>query len=160
VAVNGMTNILATSDTPGHSNFINGNTDLSIRDWRNDNNRNRWAAIPQGPCPAGWHVPTISEWMAEVSISLSGGTATSGGMTDRNTAYSQLKLTATGYRRGIGPSVGQLSAVASIGYYWSTTDQINLDGYSDVGDCEVASSYVQRSDQNKAVALCVRCLKN
>jgi uncharacterized protein (TIGR02145 family) len=157
-AVNGITNVLATSDNPGHSNWIDA-TGTFARDWRSDNNSNRWATIQQGPCPTGWHVPTIDEWLAEMSIDY-GGTASSGGMTEWNTAYSKLKLTVAGLRRSVGSAAGQLATVGSRGFYWSTTDQMNLDDYTDVSDFDFTSSYVQRSFQNKGAALCVRCLIN
>lgn len=159
VPVNGMTNVLATADNPGHSNFIDGTASTS-GDWRSDNNSNRWATIPQGPCPAGWHVPTIDEWKAEISNTVFGGTAVSGGMTDRNTAYSQLKLTASGYRSGDGSNAGQVRRGGSTGFYWSSTDHIGGPGYTDVIDLEVGSGFAQAALQNKATGLCVRCLIN
>jgi len=160
VAVNGMTTVLATSDSPGHNNFIDGTTDLSKRDWRSDNNSNRWATNPQGPCPAGWHVPTLSEWMAEVANTGSGGTATSGGITNRITAYSQLKLTAAGFRRGLGSAAGQLAGVSITGIYWSTTDQMSADTWTWVRPLEFTSDYSAATFQYKAMGLCVRCLIN
>jgi uncharacterized protein (TIGR02145 family) len=163
-AVNGMTNVIATSDTPGHNNFIDPTSAVSPSgnpsyDWRSDNNRNRWATNPQGPCPAGWHVPTIAEWMAEVSnTGGGGGTATSGGITDRNTAHSQLKITASGRRREFG-SIGGFSQAGIIGIYWSTTDESGSD-YSDVLTFECASSYVQTGYRGKGAAAPVRCIRD
>lgn len=152
--VNGMTSILATSDNPGHNNFIDA-TASSVKDWRDDNNSNRWATIPQGPCPAGWHVPTESQWAAETSNTQTGGTAISGGMIDRNTAYSQLKLTSAGYRYGYGSTAGQLNRTGSQGFYWSSTG-------SSSGSIpfQAASSYVQIINNQKSLGCCVRCIKD
>jgi uncharacterized protein (TIGR02145 family) len=163
-AVNGMTDVLATSDTPGHNMFINAKgTDGTTYDWRSDNNSNRWVINPQGPCPAGWHVPTIAEWMAEVSITLQmGGTATSGGITDRNTAYNQLKITASGRRRDFG-SIGGFASVGNIGFYWSHTDMEQDGGgyfYTNVRTFACASSYAAENMHGKGAAMPVRCIKD
>ena len=58
--LNNTTATLATTDAPAHGDFITNNT--SPFDWRSDNNINRWATVSQGPCPAGYHVPTNAEW--------------------------------------------------------------------------------------------------
>ena len=158
-AVNGMTNVIATTDTPANNNFIMG-TAASLADWRSDNNRNRWATNPQGPCPAGWHVPTLAEWAAEVSSAGGGGgTATSGGITNYNTAYSQLKLTVAGYRVSYGSTVGQFASVGTVCFYWSATDR-NAGGITDARDFEAAFTYAQTAYNYKAAAMSVRCLIN
>jgi uncharacterized protein (TIGR02145 family) len=158
--VNGTTTTLATSDTPGHSNYIISPYTVDSKwDWRSDNNSMRWVTTPQGPCPAGWHVPTIAEWVAEVS-KTKGGTANSGGITDYNTGYSQLKLTVAGARMVDGPGAVNFYQVGSSGFYWSSSDRLNYDGYTDVRDIEIGVSYVQQAYQNKSTALGVRCLVN
>jgi uncharacterized protein (TIGR02145 family) len=160
--VNGTTNVLATTDIPGHSNFILAPDNASsLADWRSDNNRNRWVTAPQGPCPAGWHVPTLSEWAAEVPKTIWPGTATSGGITNRNTAYNLLKLTVAGYRRGLDNSEGgTLGGVGDRGYYWSSSDQKQLDPFT-VGDqLLIATTYVQIDVSTKSTAFCVRCIIN
>jgi uncharacterized protein (TIGR02145 family) len=158
VPVNGLSNVVANSDTPGHNNFISV-SGTPGRDWRSDNNRNRWATIPQGPCPAGWHVPSEADWLAEIS-KTKGGTANSGGMTDRSTAYSQLKLTLGGYRKGSGADAAQLLQTGTNAHYWMSTDRINLDNYSDALDFEIGADYVQFFFENKNSGLFVRCLMN
>lgn len=121
--VNGISNVIATSDVPGHNNFIDASTTANY-DWRDNNNSNRWTSNPQGPCPAGWHVPSITEWRAEISNTISGGTATSGGMTNSTTAYSNLKLVLAGYRRGnSSTATGTVRSVGAYGYYWSSTSE-------------------------------------
>lgn len=155
-AVNSMTNILATSDNPGHDNFINA-TASSVQDWRDDGNCNRWYTASQGPCPAGWHVPTHPEWQAETS-DTQGGTATSGGMTDRNTAYSLLKLTSAGYRWGVGPDAGQLYRPGDFGFYWSTRCLSNANFYCVY--LKIASSYAEIFYDGKSYGYSVRCIKD
>jgi uncharacterized protein (TIGR02145 family) len=132
-AVNGTTTTLATSDNPGHSNFIMGNPWLDKGDWRSDNNSNRWNTTPQGPCPTGWHVPTKVEWAAEAAPGL-GGTATTGGIAGYNTGYTMLKLTAAGVRAGQGdtqPAAGQVWNTGYQVWYWSSTNNVNGGGYND-----------------------------
>lgn len=155
--VNGMTNVLATADTPGHSNFIDGHAQDSW-DWRSDNNRNRWFTNPQGPCPAGWHVPTIAEWAAEIS-KTKGGTANSGGITNPNTAYSQLKLTLAGFRRAADVT-GALGHMGSRGFYWSTSIEIFADNWFEADQLNYTIDYVQLGSNSNSVGACIRCLIN
>lgn len=158
-AVNGTTTTLATSDNPGHSNFILG--ELNSGDWRSDNNSNRWAAIPQGPCPAGWHVPTKVEWRAETAAAW-GGTATSGGIGDYNTGYNILKFTAAGLRAGTGdsdPAAGQLWRNGERGTYWTSSDF--FDGANSRGvEFEMGSGYAGPSMFDKSAGFSVRCIKD
>ena len=161
-AVNGSTTVLATSDTPAHSNFIIFPDNTTTGDWRSDNNQKRWATIPQGPCPAGWHVPSFLEWQAEISNTqiAAGGTASSGGITDYSKGYSQLKLTIAGYRYMDGPPYSVLFGQANrVGRYWTTSDRFK-NGYSDVKDIEIGSANVQAGDMPKGYAMSVRCLRN
>lgn len=159
--VNGTTEVLATSDTPGHSNFIiPPYTATSLFDWRDDNNRNRWASNPQGPCPAGWHVPTQTEWNAETNGS--GGTA--GGFSNSTEAYNQLKLTVGGLREEDGPNDEEFHVVGAEGEYWCSDDYYNQYSapYSqgiplEIGLPDIASTGFQYSKEH---ALSVRCIKN
>lgn len=156
--VNGTTTVLATSDTPGHVNFIIPPYTDPL-DWRSDNNRNRWAANSQGPCPAGWHVPTITEWLAEIPTT-SGGTAISGGITDSKTGYSQLKLTVAGLRVVDGLGSVHFYQIGNSGHYWSTSDRIIYRNYTYVKDLEIGPDFVQQYEEAKSTAICVRCLIN
>ena len=101
---------LATSDAPGHPNFILTNNNVTSYDWRSNNNNNRWATANQGPCPVGYHVPTEAQW----------ATAYSFGAWNNNTdTYnSALKLPSAGYRHRID---GLLYTHGTIGLYWSST---------------------------------------
>jgi uncharacterized protein (TIGR02145 family)/prepilin-type N-terminal cleavage/methylation domain-containing protein len=104
------TTTLSNSDTPGHSNFIK--TSSNPYDWRSPQNNSLWQGSGgiNSPCPTGWHIPTYSEWNAEVSA---------GSWSNRDSAFaSPLKLPAAGYREY---STGTLSFVDSIACYWSST---------------------------------------
>jgi uncharacterized protein (TIGR02145 family) len=149
---NGVTATLATSDNPGHNNFIDGAAS-SRNDWRSDNNNNRWATNPQGPCPSGWHVPIKAEWAAEVKAALNGGTGTSG-ITGPSSAFNLLKLTSVGYRQFTGSSVGQPSHPGERGYYWaSSVGNTNYSNYMDFGD-----GYAEVSYQERSCGSAIRCI--
>ena len=159
-AVNGTSTTLATSDNPGHSNFILGDP-YGTSDWRSNNNSNRWATTAQGPCPVGWHVPTTVEWQAEVATSQ-GGTATSAGIVDYNTGFSKLKLTIAGFRAGTGdsnPAAGQLWRNGQRGHYWCSSDTFN-GAYSDVVMLIVGSTSAQFPEVEKSDGYSVRCIKD
>jgi uncharacterized protein (TIGR02145 family) len=155
--VNGTTTKLAQSDHPKTSLFILGS--LPYNDWRSDNNMNRWFAKPQGPCPKGWHVPTLDEWEAEISTTQ-GGTATSGGIIDYNTAYTLLKLTTAGFRRGTSSSgSGTLMHPGESGYYHSST-LTNFGTKSEANIVQFASTFAQSSYANCDYGNSIRCIKN
>ena len=136
------TTSLATSDTPGHPNFIL--TDATPYDWRSGNNNNRWATANQGPCPAGYHVPTNAQWE----------TADINGAWDNNTETyeSALKLPSAGIRYRVS---GLLSSQGAIGYYWSST--IDL---TDARHLDFYSGAAATNKSNRAGGFSVRCLKN
>lgn len=163
-AVNGMTSVLATSDNPGHNNFIAVGTASgpSNGDWRDDNNNNRWITTTQGPCPAGWHVPVLSEWRAEISNTQTFGTATSGGMTSPATAYSMLKLTSAGFRAGIGsssPAAGQVWRPGERGYYCCTFSYAG-NSYGLVFGDGGSGPYVDMNSDVRSMGYSVRCIKD
>ena len=134
-------NALATSDAPGHPNFIltNGGTN----DWRSNNNNNRWNTANQGPCPVGYHVPTDAQWT----------TADSFGAWNNNTdTYnSALKLPSAGFRSRLD---GLLYNLGTNGY-WSSTVRGTNAGY-----LYFISIEAYTHDNGRAVGYPVRCLKN
>ena len=146
-------NALAASDTPGHPNFIL--TNASPYDWRNDNNNNRWATANQGPCPAGYHVPTDAQWAT--ADAFNGGAATNGGTTvgwDNNTETyeSALKLPSAGYRDRFN---GLLYNQGANGHYWSST----VSGAA-ARSLYFSSTVATTSNDTRAHGFSVRCLKN
>ena len=152
--VNGKTKTLATSDAPGHSTFITPDNTVEqggvfIYDWRDNQNTNRWAINSQGACPTGWHIPTAAEWAAET------------GITNLSTAFSQLKLTAPGYRYGDFDGSnrdGTVRSVGSFAYYWSSSVWPSGAGFSSYKDISSNDSY---SDLlGRAYGCAIRCIKN
>ena len=144
---------LAMSDAPGHPNFIL--TNVTPFDWRSDNNNNRWATANQGPCPAGYHVPTDAQWAT--ADAFDGGAATNGGATvgwDNNTETyeSALKLPSAGNRHRIN---GLLSNQGTYGGCWSSTVSGTNARSLSFGSAAANTSYSAR-----ASGFTVRCLKN
>ncbi|MDO5969005.1 FISUMP domain-containing protein, partial [Flavivirga aquimarina] len=101
---------LATSDTPGHGDFITNGS--SPADWRSSQNDNLWQGVSgtNNPCPSGYRLPTEAEWENELTSWDSNNSA--------GAFASPLKLPVAGYRYR---SDGSLNNVGSSGYYWSST---------------------------------------
>ncbi len=107
---------LATSDTPGHGDFILPSN--SPYDWLSPQNDNLWQGVNgvNNPCPSGYRLPTEAEWEAE---RLSWVQAPISSSNDADGAFdSPLKLPAAGFR---SRSIGSLFDVGSLGYYWSSS---------------------------------------
>ena len=138
------TSTLATSDTPGHGNFItNGN---SPYDWRSPQNTNLWQGVSgtNNPCPSGYRLPTAAEWEAE---------RTSWSTNNAAGAFaSPLKLPVAGYRYF---SNGSLYNVNTNGYYWSST----VDG-SNSRNLYFGSSNANVGWSYRASGFSVRCIKD
>ena len=140
----GTTSILATSDTPGHGNFITNGS--SPYDWRSPQNNNLWQGVSgtNNPCPSGYRLPTEAEWEAERTSWSSNNAA--------GAFASPLKLPVAGYRFS---SSGSRNDVGSLGYYWSST----VDGaYSRFLYFNYSNAYMD-SDY-RARGFSVRCLKD
>jgi len=143
IRTSGTTTILASTDTPGHSNFI---LDTHPFDWRSDNNNNRWNANPivNNPCPEGFVIPTDTEWDTERLNWLSD---------DYIGAFnSPLKFTISGYR---DDGNGSLYSVGIDGYYWSKNIDDAYSKYLNIG-----SSYAGIYSNGRGDGFSVRCLKD
>lgn len=140
----GTTATLATSDTPGHGNFIT--TGSSPWDWRSPQNDNLWQGVSgtNNPCPSGYRLPTEAEWNAERTSWSSNNAA--GAFT------SPLKLPVAGNRFN---SDGSLSNVGSYGSYWSSTV---FGTYSRF--LHFTSSNADMLSSRRAYGFSVRCLKD
>jgi uncharacterized protein (TIGR02145 family) len=133
---------LATSDTPGYPNFIL--TDVNPFDWRSDNNDNRWETVNQGPCPAGYHVPTSGQWTTADNF---------GSWGNNNATYnSALKLPSSGLRHRIN---GSLGGQGTVGQYWSSKVGGTLARLFTFG-----SSVAELGNNYRSFGFCVRCIKD
>jgi uncharacterized protein (TIGR02145 family) len=98
------TTFLSSSDAPRHDNYI-----VTGSDWRDPKNDNLWQGVTgiNNPCPAGFRVPTQTEWSIERNDWFKD---------DSWSAYSSpLRLALGGFRQT------GLSQVGSYGIYWSST---------------------------------------
>lgn len=111
-------NSFSDTDVPGHGSFIIVNS-LPF-DWRNPQNDNLWQPESgiNNPCPAGYRIPTQSEWEAERTTWSSSNTA--------GAFNSVLKLPLAGNR---GRFDGSLASEGNAGYYWSSTIDNNYSYY-------------------------------
>ena len=134
---------LSATTTPGHPNFIL--TNAGVNDWlAAQADPDRWATANQGPCPAGYHVPTDTQWI----------TADTFGAWNNNTdTYnSALKLPSAGNRDRFN---GLLYNQGTLGYYWSST----VSG-SDARFLYFNSTAAFTTSLYRAHGIAVRCLKN
>ena len=140
----GTTATLATSDTPGHGNFIT--TGSSPYDWRSPQNDNLWQGVSgtNNPCPSGYRLPTAAE-LEEERLSWSSNNAA-------GAFASPLKLPVAGYRNY---SSGSLNDVGSYGDYWSST----VNG-TNARNLYFYSSNALMSSDGRAYGFSVRCLKD
>ncbi len=145
----------ATSDTPGHGDFIiNGDSTVIpydyIRDfnstvilpydWRVPQNDDLWQGVNgiNNPCPNGYRLPTSTEWFLELSIDNRKDDWRSS-LNDDGTLASPLNLPLAGFRNSNGSfETGRLTnpICDPCGFYWSsdpfdkTVFVISFDGSS------------------------------
>lgn len=142
------TSTLATSDIPGHNNFI---TNISSPwDWRNPQNNNLWQGVDgiNNPCPSGWRIPTEAEWEAERG---------SWSSNDSIGAFaSPLKLTVAGVRDNYGGVVN----VGSYGYCWSSSISVGSYMESSLLQFGSSESTTYMTSNVRVYAFSVRCIKD
>ena len=134
---------LSATTTPGHPNFIL--TNAGTYDWlATQADPDRWATANQGPCPAGYHVPTDAQW----------NTADAFGAWNNNTdTYnSALKLPSAGYRNRID---GLLDTQGTNGFYWSST----VSG-TNARLLDFHSTAASTLNYTRAYGFSVRCLRD
>lgn len=143
----GKTNILSSSDTPGHGDFITINF-VAPNNWRNPENDNLWQGVNgiNNPCPEGYRIPTEAEFVSEIESWSSADAA--------GAFSSPLKFTLAGLRDF---SNAKFYGVGSGGDYWSSTLTEPSDGSRHLG---FSNSYARMSGAFRADGYSVRCIKD
>jgi uncharacterized protein (TIGR02145 family) len=121
--------VQSSGNVPGNAFFIRGGSSGNFDnpyDWRVTPNNNLWQGVSgiNNPCPAGFRIPTQSEWEAEI--------ATWATRNAEGAFASPLKLPIGGDRDS---QMGSISNVATtsingIGFYWSSTNSTSAPGVS------------------------------
>jgi uncharacterized protein (TIGR02145 family) len=142
------TNTTSDTDNPGHGFFIlnPGGMD-NLSDWRIPQNDNLWQGVDgvNNPCPAGYRVPTIFEWLYEQETWISGNSA--------GAFASPLKLTAAGGRDGA--MGGYLAYIGIRGYYWSSTPVLKR-----AHSLFFSIDYTSLDSPSRSSGFSVRCIKD
>ncbi|MEE4243143.1 MAG: hypothetical protein V2I36_16900 [Desulfopila sp.] len=132
----------SSSDQPNHGSFI-----TEFNDWRSTPSNNLWQGEsgPNNPCPAGFRLPTASEWQIEIASWSSRDSA--------GAFASPLRLSAAGYRSNTD---GSLKLVGGLGSYWSSTVDGNRSYYYDFGS-GYSTEYLSN---RRASGRSIRCLQD
>jgi len=134
----------SSGDVPPHGSFI---TVVSYPyDWRYTQNDNLWqpGTGVNNPCPAGFRVPTETEWETEIDSWNPNNSA--------GAFASPLKLVVAGSRNR---SNGEIFSVGSYGFYWSSA----FIG-SDARSLYLSNSDAYMDSNYRAYGFSVRCIKN
>ena len=109
---------------------------------------------PYDPCPAGWRVPTMAEWVAIGADNTSTGKEFKNNLLTINTTNGlQLILPAAGYRSS---NDGSSYSQGSYGYYWSSSVPSGSTGARYVF---FSSATFSQSANGRAIGFSVRCLQ-
>ncbi len=138
------TSIRSDSDSPSHGEFIAG----YASDWRTEPNHDLWQGESgiNNPCPAGFRLPTATEWRTEV--------ASWDVLTTTGAFASSLKLVPAGYRSGPGEHL----TTDSNCFYWSSS----VDGlipYS-FATSAINASVEARAGYGRISGFSVRCIQD
>jgi len=142
--VNSSTTTHATTNTPGHSNYIRTNT--YPYDWRSPQNNNLWQgeAGINNPCPQGYRLPTKTEYDALLAAE---------GITNYTTAASStLAFSVSGY---VSRDNGVVVSETVISYCWSS----NLDNFR-AGMVSFGISSSSTSSIHRSSGVSVRCIQD
>jgi len=137
------TETLSSGNVPGHGHFIMPGSPLY--DWRSPQNDTLWQGESgNNPCPAGFRVPTETEWDTERASWSSENSA--------GAFASPLKLVVAGFR---DRSSGMVDRAGSGGHYWSSTVSGNA-----AHSLYFFSNSAGTGNSYRAHGFSVRCIKD
>jgi hypothetical protein len=141
-----------SSNQPANDDFIVVPTNNADDDWRSPQNNALWQGLGgiNNPCPEGFRIPTINEFLAENIVTGAG-------------AFSSfLKLPYAGWRDQLGViSDESLAGTTSVPYGFAWTSTVSTG--NDNNDAQAFAYYSTRAFQNpyaRARGYSVRCIKN
>lgn len=143
---NNITNSVPVN-TPTHAWFI-FNPNIPV-DWRINQDSSLWqsATSANNPCPAGFRLPTQTEFSDLIAAS---------GITNSSTAASSvLKFTNAGARYELD---GTFLNIGTRGSYWTSTPQTST--YQVSFAQYFIGTFQNRATYNRATGYCVRCIKD
>lgn len=155
----GITPGPSTSHEPG-ANFLTRQKNLNWYSGTDPKANDLWIEDGAGvndPCPIGFRLPTIDEWIKETEnwdYYKSGSTGDNESATGSGPFTSSLKLPRSGWRKNID---GEIFSIGTQGFYWSST--INIETSK-----PFAVSFNSGADQQAAFdgafGFSVRCIKH
>jgi uncharacterized protein (TIGR02145 family) len=136
------TAIQATTDSPGHGDFI-----TNADSWRNPDNLNLWQGVAGGnnPCPSGFRVPTRAEFVAEI--------ATWDTQDAAGAISSSLKFPLVGIRNNKNALI---SNEGTTGLYWVS----DIVGAKANGINIESAAIVEKSALARSFGRAVRCIQD
>lgn len=152
-SVNSILNALSITDQPNSTLFII--TASAPYDWRSGQNNNLWQGVSgiNNPCPAGYRLPTATEWNDEIKTWSSNNAA--------GAFASPLKLTIGGFRKY---SDGSIFDAGIVGHYWASSVILGTTNVS--SELSMGSSYTNpitptlATNSLRANGMSIRCIKN